>query len=114
MEPFCTSTLNRADDVNIAKPLTHMEPFCTTILNRIDDVNIAKPLTHMDSSCTNTLNRVDDVNIAKTFTYVRGGRAIYYFQGREQAKNQTQTKPTKTERTTPAMVPDHFKDPRPR
>ena len=23
-----------------------------------------------------------------------GGRAIYYFQGREQAKNQTQTKPT--------------------
>ena len=33
-----------------------------------------------------------------------GGRAIYYFQGREQAKNQTQTKPTETERTTPAMV----------
>ena len=24
----------------------------------------------------------------------RGGRAIYYFQGREQAKNQTQTRPT--------------------
>ena len=26
--------------------------------------------------------------------FFRGGRAIYYFQGREQAKNQTQTRPT--------------------
>ena len=31
IEPFCTSTLNRVDDVNIAKPLTQMEPVCTNI-----------------------------------------------------------------------------------
>ena len=38
-----------------------------------------------------------DNHFARCFTrkdYYGGGRAIYYFQGREQAKNQTQTRPT--------------------